>query len=78
MTSEIIILTASETLPPDDLFVLLDDVKERRPDLAIQTIALIDTRTCDCFPQFRLSLEAYADRIIHLPAVWSDVVKEVA
>lgn len=78
VTSEVVILAASETLLPDDLFVLLSDMKQQLSGLTVQTIALIDTRTCDCFPQFRLSLEAEADVVIHLPALWSDVVKEVA
>lgn len=67
LTSAVIILTVSETLAPDALFTLLDDVRQQRPDLDVRTAALIDSRTCDCFPHFRASLEAGSDVIVRLP-----------
>ena len=35
--------------------------------LDVQIVALVDIRTCDCFPALREALEAYADRTIYLP-----------
>jgi hypothetical protein len=70
--SEVVLLGASETLPPDDLIVLLDGLQGQY--LRKQTIALIDTRTCDCFPQVRETLEAHADIIINLPVEFSEML----
>ncbi|MAS36481.1 MAG: hypothetical protein CL610_20930 [Anaerolineaceae bacterium] len=78
LTSDVVIFAASETVPPDVLFLLLDDVQQQLPALAVQTLALIDTRTCDCFPQFRVSLESYADGVINLPVEWASVLEEIA
>lgn len=78
LTSDVVIFAASETVPPDALFLLLDDVQQQLPALAVQTLALIDTRTCDCFPQFRVSLESYADGVINLPVEWASVLEEIA
>lgn len=63
----LVILAASESLAPDALFMLLDEARNALPALSVQTIALVDTRTCDCFPTLREMLEAYADRTIYLP-----------
>lgn len=74
-SAQVVLLAASETIQPDDLSVLLDDVKRQHPALAVQFVALVDTRTCDCFPQFRISLESYADAVINLPAAWQTVLQ---
>ena len=73
--SEIVLLAAGETIPPDDLFTLLDQLPGR--DLRKQTVALIDARTCDCFPQVREILEAHADVIVNLPATVAEVAEKL-
>jgi hypothetical protein len=77
LSSEIAILVASESLPPDDLFLLLDDLRSQIPSLEMQTIALIDTRTCDCFPQFRVTLESCADAVVRLPVAAGEFIEVV-
>ncbi len=72
--SSLVVLTVSETTPPDKLFLLLDDMQTHRPDLDVQTLALVDTRTCDCFPVVRETLEDYADATFHLPVTLAEVL----
>jgi hypothetical protein len=66
LPGEIIIAAVSEMVPPLSLFATLDDITEAYA-LHTQTIALIDLRTCDCFPQIRELLETYADVAVYLP-----------
>jgi hypothetical protein len=73
VASEVALLAVSETVPPDDLLLLLDDL----PEVNVQIIALIDTRTCDCFPQLRVILEDHADVVIHLPVEFAEVVEQL-
>lgn len=77
ITSDVVLLAVSETVQPDVLFMLLDEVRQVRPDVEVQTLALIDTRTCDCFPQYRQSLEAYADVVVNLPVRAVEVVAKI-
>ena len=73
-TSARVILALSEQTRPADLFVTLDEMRQRRADLDVRTLALIDLRTCDCFPGVREQLEAYADHVIMLPYQLDDVL----
>ncbi|MBZ0293248.1 MAG: hypothetical protein K8L99_11845 [Anaerolineae bacterium] len=75
---EVVILAVSETVPPDALFVLLDRLSAEVPELEVQTLALVDTRTCDCFPTMREALEAYADVTLYLPFEWEEVMGVLA
>jgi hypothetical protein len=75
LEADVLLLAVSETTPPDDSFVLLDRLREIRPGLETQTLALIDTRTCDCFPQTRIALEASADVVVNLPAEFEAVLE---
>ncbi len=68
--ADVAILAASEAANPDDLFVALDALHDTHPAIRPWTVALIDTRTCDCFPQIRERLEMYADRVATLPVDW--------
>ncbi|MCA9912779.1 MAG: hypothetical protein KC496_05505 [Anaerolineae bacterium] len=68
--SDVVILAASEVANPDDLYVALDALHDTHPQIDVQSLALIDTRTCDCFPQIRERLELYADRVLNLPIEW--------
>lgn len=70
-----VILAVAETAHPDALFTLLDDVQYRRDDVQhMRTLALVDTRTCDCFPHVRDALETYADAVIMLPSTFDEVI----
>lgn len=75
LPGDVVILAASETISPDELLLLLDDARRQISGLEVQMLALIDTRTCDCFPQFRVSLETYADGVVNLPAAINEVVE---
>ncbi|RMF76865.1 MAG: hypothetical protein D6737_19385 [Chloroflexi bacterium] len=65
--AEVIVLAASETLRPDELLLTLDRVRDDMPQLAVQIIALIDDRTCECFPVVQEQLEQYADMTVRAP-----------
>lgn len=77
-TTDVALLAVAETMPPDDLFLLLHDLRDSLPGLEIQTLALIDTRTCDCFPQLRVSLEEGADVVVNLPAQAGEVMERLS
>lgn len=70
LEADVAILAAAETTNPDDLFVTLDALHDTHPHVGVRTIALIDLRTCDCFPQIRERLELYADHVLNLPVEW--------
>ena len=78
LEADLLLLAVSETTPPDETFVLLDSLSASHPDLEIQTLALVDTRTCDCFPQTRQSLEASADTVVNLPADVEAILEALA
>jgi hypothetical protein len=75
ITAAITLVALSENTAPDDLFVALDRLKEMRPNLAIHTVALLDLRTCDCFPALRETFEQYADAVLHAPFAVTDVLE---
>ncbi len=75
ITTEIAIVALSENSVPDDLFVVIDMLKETRQDLDIHTFALLDLRTCDCFPMLREVFEQYADAVLHAPFAVGDVLE---
>ena len=77
VTSDVIVLAVSETMPPDDLLLLLADVRDALPQIEITTLALIDTRTCDCFPQLRAQLEDYADVVVNLPVRVDELMRQL-
>jgi hypothetical protein len=65
-------------MAPDALFVLLDELREQNPALEITTLALLDTRTCDCFPHLLVSLEEYADAAVYLPLETDEVLELIS
>ncbi|GAB5490782.1 MAG: hypothetical protein Phog2KO_09970 [Phototrophicaceae bacterium] len=75
--SDIAIVALSEQAHPEKLFIELDDLQEQRDDWQIYTLALIDTRTCDCFPNVREALELYADISIMMPYSLDEVLTYV-
>lgn len=77
VTSDVTLLAVAETVRPDDLFVLLNDLRDHLPGIEVQTLALIDERTCDCFPQLRVLLEDYADVTVNLPVTLDEVVAQL-
>jgi hypothetical protein len=64
-----ILLAVSETTHPDEVFGVLAWLDGVR----LQTVALIDTRTCDCFPHVRRKLESLADVVVNLPYREDDI-----
>jgi hypothetical protein len=76
--SDVVIFVVSEQVHPDTLFVALDNLHNQFDTIEIQTLALIDTRTCDCFPHVRESLEEYADVVVMLPYSLDEVLNDVS
>jgi hypothetical protein len=68
--AEVVVWAVSETAAPETLFGALDDLD----GVDTLTLALIDTRTCDCFPNLRVSLETHADLIVNLPYDFYEIV----
>lgn len=75
--ADIVIVAISEQAHPEKLFVALDDLQEQQSDWEIYTLALIDTRTCDCFPNVREALELYADVSVMMPYELDEVLTYV-
>lgn len=71
-TPDVVIIATSEFMHPEAIFAALDALHSRFPALALRIVALIDTRTCDCFPQTRAAFESYADTVIHLPTSFEE------
>lgn len=70
---DVAILAAPETAATDAVFAALAALE--RPGLAITTAALIDLRTCDCFPNLREELESSADVTLAIPYALSDALR---
>lgn len=75
LDSDIVILAASESANPDSLFSALELLRDSIPNLETHTIALIDLRTCDCFPNVREHLERYAHQVIMMPYTLEEVLQ---
>jgi hypothetical protein len=75
--TEVSILAVSEETNPHKLFEILAHIGELLPQLNILTIALIDLRTCDCFPHLREALEEAADISLLLPYKLDEVLAYV-
>jgi hypothetical protein len=65
--TDVVLVASSEQVLPEALFVTLDKLYDDFDKIEIRTLALIDTRTCDCFPHVREQLEQYADEVVRLP-----------
>lgn len=68
--ADTVIFVASENYTPDDLFIALDELSA----YDVQALALLDLRTCDCFPNMRRLFEDYADTVLHMPYDLEDVI----
>jgi len=75
--SDIVLLAVSEQVQPDSLSVALDSLYNQFDTIVIKTLALIDLRTCDCFPAMRERLEANADVVVMLPYNLDEVLNHV-
>ncbi len=69
--ADVVIVAASEQIHPEALMLAVDALPAAND---VQTWALIDTRTCDCFPQVRLLLEDYADAVYHVPVTIEEIL----
>lgn len=78
VSADVVIVAVTEQAHPEKLFVALDNLQEQFDTWEIYTIALIDTRTCDCFPNVRQALELYADVSLMLPYDLDQVLNYVA
>lgn len=67
---EVIIFAASENASPEAMFAALADLSQVR----VTTVAMIDVRTCDCFPNLRRALEDHADLVVNVPYEFSGVI----
>lgn len=77
LSSDVVIAAVSEQTHPEKLFVALDNLKEQQSEWEIYTLAMIDTRTCECFPNVRQALEMYADASLMMPYELDDVIHYV-
>lgn len=75
--SDVVLWAMSETAHPEAVVVALDQLHETFPHLDMQTLALVDLRTCDCFPHVREALEMYADCTYLIPYELEKVINDV-
>jgi hypothetical protein len=75
---DVVIAAVSETMPPDTLFAAVEQLQSMVPAVEVQTIALIDMRTCDCFPTLRETLERHANTVVMLPYELPQVLEKLA
>lgn len=73
--SDVVIVALSERAEPAATFVALDGLTERVQGLQMHTIAMIDLRTCDCFPHVREALEMHADISLLMPYSLAEVLE---
>jgi hypothetical protein len=64
---DVLILTLSENVAPEQVYLMREYLNTQYAALDVHTVALIDLRTCDCFPQTRLEYEQTADIVVMLP-----------
>jgi hypothetical protein len=61
------VLIASESAQPEALRLILENLRDGQPGLEFRLLALVDDRTCDCFPHVRQMLEDAADDVLYPP-----------
>lgn len=67
--AEVTLLVVAEQAAPDELFALLDSAA------GVRVLAIVDDRTCDCFPTLRQSLEDHADAVLRPPFTLREVLE---
>ena len=75
MQEDVLLVIAAESAHPEALIAALDNLQAAQPDNRSQLIALIDDRTCDCFPHLREILEVTADLTLHAPFSIDEALK---
>ena len=60
--ADVMLLAVAEQAAPDELFALLDTGA-----VDVRVLAIVDDRTCDCFPTLRQTLEDHADAVLRPP-----------
>jgi hypothetical protein len=78
LNSDVLLLALSENNAPEQVYLMRDHLRDHNPALDIRTVALLDLRTCDCFPQTRLEYEQTADVIVMLPYDLERVIEALA
>jgi hypothetical protein len=72
--ADVVVLIASESAQPDMLRLTLENLRDSQPGLELRLVALVDDRTCDCFPHVRQMLEEAADQALYPPFVPEEVL----
>ena len=75
MQQDILLVIAAESAHPETIIDALDILQAAQPDSSSKLIALIDNRTCDCFPHLREMLEATADLTLRAPFSINEALK---
>lgn len=75
--ADTVVVALSEQATPEPIFTAVDRLQQQR-NHEITLFALIDTRTCDCFPQVRQGFEEIADEVLMLPIELEEVLARVA
>jgi len=77
LQAEVVLIAVSEASNLHDLFIYLESIREMDRVQDIQTLGLVDLRTCDCFPNLRMLLESYADASFLAPfdahVIWEQI-----
>ena len=71
--SDAVLLVTSESAHPESLMMVLDNLSAGQAGLDIQTIGVIDDRTCDCFPHLHEMMESYNDVTLRLPFEYKEI-----
>lgn len=61
------LFNTAESLHPDAMLAVVDDLYGKYPALEVKVLAVVDEKTCDCFPNLRRILEDYADFAVRYP-----------
>ncbi|MFW5747989.1 MAG: hypothetical protein ACOCYT_00090 [Chloroflexota bacterium] len=69
----VVVAAISEHAHPEALFSAIDEVA----GWSVCTVAMVDARTCDCFPQLRILLEDYADLTCKVPCTADWVLRKL-
>ncbi|RMG85499.1 MAG: hypothetical protein D6712_09320 [Chloroflexi bacterium] len=74
--ADVMIIATAEDAEPEALYIALQDWGAQQPHISLETVALIDLRTCDCFPHMRALLEQLADTTLYAPFHLQDLFAE--
>jgi hypothetical protein len=73
--AEYVLLIVAESTTPDALIDAVEMIRDHRISVYVRLLALVDDRTCDCFPALREQLEANADVTLRSPYRLEEALK---